>query len=68
MRGRETLSPTPPVECLSTVGRVMADRSRRSPESIIAWVHTASSSGAMPRQKMAIARAEACSSATTPSV
>ena len=28
----EILSPTPPVECLSTVGRATDDRSRRSPE------------------------------------
>ena len=31
-RMSETLSPTPPVECLSTFGRRQADRSSRSPE------------------------------------
>ena len=62
--GSDTLSPTPPVECLSTVGRGTDDRSMRSPESIIAWVHDASSSGSMPRSRMAMHSAAACSSAT----
>ena len=44
----ETLSPTPPVECLSTVGRPTLERSSRSPESIIAPVQTASSPGCIP--------------------
>ncbi len=64
----ETLSPTPPVECLSTVGRPTAERSSRSPEAIMAAVQRASSPGAMPRKKMAMSRAEAWSSGTTPSV
>ena len=43
--GSVILSPTPPVECLSTVGRSTPDRSSRSPEAIIARVQRASSSG-----------------------
>ncbi|GIU89273.1 MAG: hypothetical protein KatS3mg010_0372 [Acidimicrobiia bacterium] len=64
----DTLSPTPPVECLSTVGRPTPDRSRRVPLSIIAAVHVASSPGLMPRKKIAMSSADACSSATVPSV
>ena len=64
----DTLSPTPPVECLSTVGRPTADRSRRSPLSIMAAVHVASSSSAMPRNRMAMSRADACSSGISPAV
>ena len=64
----DTLSPTPPVECLSAVGRVSDDRSSRSPESIIAAVQVASSRGVMPRNTMAINNADACSSGTVPSV
>src|SRR3546814_2911716 len=37
--GRVILSPTPPVECLSAVGRDSEEKSIRSPEAIIAWVH-----------------------------
>ena len=44
-RMSETLSPTPPVECLSTVGRPTPDRSSRSPEAIIAAVQARSSPG-----------------------
>ncbi len=47
-RIRLTLSPTPPVECLSTVGRGTADRSRRSPEAIIAAVQVRSSAPSSP--------------------
>ena len=54
----DTLSPTPPVECLSTVGRPTADRSRRSPLSIMAAVHVASSSSAIPRNRMAMSNAD----------
>ncbi len=66
--GSDTLSPTPPVECLSTVGRPTPDRSRRSPLSIIAWVQVASSPGAMSRSRIAMHRAAACSSAIVPAV
>ena len=66
--GSETLSPTPPVECLSTVGRGTVERSRRVPERIIASVHESSSRGVMPCQTIAISRAEACSGATPPRV
>ena len=67
-RTRETLSPTPPVECLSTVGRPTPDRSSRSPDAIIAAVHVVSSACESPRKKIAISSAEACSSATSPAV
>ena len=66
--GSVILSPTPPVECLSAVGRPSEERSLRSPESIIACVHTASSSGDMPRKKIAMSSALICSSGTAPSV
>ena len=46
----ETLSPTPPVECLSTVGRVRLPRSSRSPESTIAEVQLRSSGSSRPRK------------------
>ena len=65
-RTSETLSPTPPVECLSTIGRVRLLRSRRSPESIIAAVQVTSSHSSMPRMKIAMSNADACSSATSP--
>ena len=41
--GIEILSPTPPVECLSTFARAIADRSMTSPERVIASAHVASS-------------------------
>ncbi len=53
-RTSETLSPTPPVECLSTVGRPSPDRSSRSPLATIAAVHRDSSAGRMPRHTTAI--------------
>ena len=62
------LSPTPPVECLSAVGRPSEERSLRTPESIIAWVQTASSSASMPRKNTAMSSALICSSGTDPSV
>ncbi len=64
----ETLSPTPPVECLSTVGAGTALRSSRSPEAIIAPVQARSSAGSRPRKKTAISSADICSSATWPPV
>jgi hypothetical protein len=66
--GSVILSPTPPVECLSTVGRSTVDRSSRSPEAIIAAVQRAISAPVMPRSRMAMANADICSSATTPFV
>ena len=42
-RGRDILSPTPPVECLSTVGFPTLDKSKISPLLIMASVHTLSS-------------------------
>ncbi len=44
----DTLSPTPPVECLSTVGLPSPDRSRRSPEAIISPVQARSSARSRP--------------------
>ena len=44
----DTLSPTPPVECLSTVGRPTPDRSSRSPDSIMAAVQVRSSAASRP--------------------
>ena len=66
--GSVILSPTPPVECLSVVGRDTEERSSRSPEAIIAAVQRASSPGVRPRSSTAIASAAICSSATTPRV
>jgi hypothetical protein len=66
--GSVVLSPTPPVECLSAVGRPSAERSLRSPESIIACVQTASSSGVIPRKNTAMSSALTCSSGTAPRV
>jgi hypothetical protein len=59
--GKVILSPTPPVECLSTVGRGTEDRSSRSPDAIIAAVHRAISAPVMPRSRIAIASADICS-------
>ena len=47
-RMSEILSPTPPVECLSTVGRDSPPKSRRSPDSIIRSVHVFSSRSLSP--------------------
>ncbi len=62
----ETLSPTPPVECLSTVGRDSPERSSRSPEAIISAVQVASSRAESPWKRIAISSAAICSSATSP--
>ncbi len=65
------LSPTPPVECLSTVQATAARRSLKSicsPDASIAVVHLAISPRSMPRKKIAISSADICSSATRPSV
>ena len=66
--GKVILSPTPPVECLSVVGRSSADQSMRSPVRIIASVQAATSRRVMPFSRTAIANAAICSSATTPLV
>ena len=44
----ETLSPMPPVECLSTLGREMADVSMTSPVWSMVSVRAAISAGVMP--------------------
>src|SRR5918992_1202706 len=67
-RGNVILSPTPPVECLSVVGRSSADQSMRSPVRIIASVQAATSRRVIPLSRTAIASAAICSSATTPLV
>ena len=69
--GMVILSPTPPVECLSTNASGLPSRRRsvksiRSPESTIAAVQRAISSPVMPRRKIAISSADICSSATRP--
>lgn len=67
-RGRVILSPTPPVECLSVVGRESASKFIRSPEAIIAAVQRAISVRFIPLSRIAMARADICSSATSPRV
>ena len=66
--GRVILSPTPPVECLSAVGRESAEKSIRSPDAIIAAVQRAISRRFIPLSRIAIASADICSSATSPRV
>lgn len=46
----EVLSPTPPVECLSTVAPGMPERSTQSPERIMCRVRLVVSAGVMPRR------------------
>ncbi len=55
---REVLSPTPPVECLSTFTPGMGDKSAISPERAMLRVRPTVSSRLMPWKKMAISRAE----------
>ncbi len=62
------MSPTPPVECLSAVGRESVEKSIRSPEAIMAPVQRAISLRFIPLSRIAIARADICSSATSPRV
>ena len=64
--GRVILSPTPPVECLSAVGRDSVEKSIRSPDAIIAAVQRAISRRSMPLSRIAIASADICSSSTRP--
>ena len=58
-RAREVLSPTPPVECLSALTPEMDERSSVSPLCIMARVRSSVSRLVIPRQTMAISRAEA---------
>ena len=51
-------SPTPPVECLSTVGPESAERSSVSPDATIAAVSAAASAGEKPLMKPAIRKAD----------
>ena len=53
----ETLSPMPPVECLSTFGGEPSGYSSTRPLSIIAAVRCWVSLGVIPRKKTAIAKA-----------
>mmetsp|Transcript_1057 Transcript_1057/g.2601 ORF Transcript_1057/g.2601 Transcript_1057/m.2601 type:complete len:204 (-) Transcript_1057:154-765(-) len=55
----ETLSPTPPVECLSTTGRVWKEQSNVAPLSVIAWRRCPVSASVIPRMYTAISHAEA---------
>ena len=55
---RDTLSPTPPVLCLSTV-RPSADRSKVSPERIISSARAAVSAKSIPLRNIAISSADA---------
>ena len=52
------LSPTPPVECLSTFFPAIAERSTRSPESAMAIVSAVVSSAVMPLNQIAISMAD----------
>ena len=56
-RQSDTLSPTPPVECLSTLTPGTRDRSRTSPERSIACVSATVSASVMPRKKTAMRKA-----------
>ena len=63
--GSVILSPTPPVECLSAVGRESEEKSIRSPLAIIASVQRSISRRLIPLSRIAIASADICSSATS---
>ena len=63
--GSVILSPTPPVECLSAVGRDSPEKSIRSPLAIIACGPARDLSRSMPLSRIAIASADICSGATT---
>ncbi len=60
------VSPTPPVECLSTVGPARSDRSTVSPESTSTSVIATASAVEKPRSTPAMRKADICSSATVP--
>ena len=57
-RQSEVLSPTPPVECLSAFTPLMEERSSTSPLRTMAMVRSYVSRRVMPRQTMAMSRAE----------
>ena len=65
-RTRETLSPTPPVECLSTKGPAMPERSMTLPERSMTSVRSAVSALLMPLKKTAMSQAETWYSGTDP--
>ena len=56
---RLVLSPTPPVECLSTLMPLIAEKSRRCPESRTANVSATVSSKLIPLKNIAISNADA---------
>ena len=58
-RIRLVLSPTPPVECLSTRGPGRSERSSTSPVCIIASVRATVSAGVIPLKNTAMVKAEA---------
>ena len=60
------LSPTPPVECLSTIRRPSGERSIVSPDSTIAAVSACVSASLRPRKTTAIAHALTCSAGIEP--
>ena len=65
----ESLSPTPPVECLSATGRSTTPfQSIDAPERIITSVRSAVSRTVMPRQQMAMASALIWQSGISPAV
>ena len=64
---RLTVSPTPPVECLSTSGPKSAASAHRSPDSSIARVNSRVSSESRPRIAAAIRKAARCTSVQLPS-
>ena len=53
-----TLSPTPPVECLSTLKPSIKDRSTISPDEIIVLVRLYTSSSVIPLKYTAIKKAD----------
>ncbi len=55
---KEVLSPTPPVECLSTLIPSMADKSTTSPLPTIACVRAKRSAGVIPLKTTAIKKAD----------
>ena len=55
---RLVVSPTPPVECLSTFTPEMGDRSSMSPDCAISMVRSTVSRALMPFMAMAISMAE----------
>ncbi len=67
-RTSETLSPTPPVECLSVTGPGRCDQSSTVPESRMASVRATASSRLMPLKNTAMAKAAAWLSETAPAV